>query len=462
MQFINRIEEINILNEKYSEQKSHFFILYGKRRVGKTELIKQFIKKKPAVYYLADKRNISEQTEDLGKMIGSHFKDPVLEKRGFENWLELFDYLKQKVKNRFVLVIDEYPYLVESEKSTGSIFQKGWDEYLKDTKIFLILSGSSIAMMESEALIYKSPLYGRRTGQILLKPMSFEDSWNFFSKKKFENYLEIYAITGGMPAYLNQFNPDYNIEDNIKNFILKKTEFLHNEIEFVLKEELREPKNYLSILRSLSLGKTKYGEIINDTGMEKNVLHKYLMTLERLQIIEKEIPVTEINQLKSRKGIYTISDNFFHFWFRFIYPFRSYLEVGNYREFFRKMYDSFNILTAYTYEKIAKEILSKYQDRIFAFEKIGRWWDKSAEIDVIALNSSSKEIIFGEVKWSNKPVGTDILEKLKEKSMNVQWFIDERKAYYVLFSKSGFTKDMMLLAKQENIFLINKDKIYEP
>ena len=183
MKFINREEELKSLKEKWKSQKAEFFIIYGKRRVGKTELIKQFIKDKASIYFLADKRNTKEQLKELGEIAGNYFNDQILRSRGFNDWIEVFSYLKGKIKKRTVFVIDEYPYLVENDSSTSSLFQKGWDEYLKDTKIFLILCGSSVSMMESEALIYKSPLYGRRTGQILLKPLSFFESWKFFPQK---------------------------------------------------------------------------------------------------------------------------------------------------------------------------------------------------------------------------------------------------------------------------------------
>ena len=250
IKFINRDRELKFFDEKFAEKKANFIILYGKRRVGKTELIKHFIKNKTAVYFLADKRTEVEQLKELGILFGEHFKDDSIKNNGFKSWIEVFNYIKTKSDKKFIFVIDEYPYLTEVNKATSSIFQKGWDEYLKNTDIMLILSGSSISMMESETLIYKSPLYGRRTGQILLKPLTFRESWEFFPGKSFDNFLDIFTITGGMPAYLLQMSDEMSLEENIKTKIFRKTEFLHNEVEFLLKEEFREPKNYLSILKS--------------------------------------------------------------------------------------------------------------------------------------------------------------------------------------------------------------------
>ena len=186
MKFINRTLELTTLENKWNDKKSQFIIIYGKRRIGKTELIKNFIKNKPAIYFLSDKRSSHDQLKELGRLFGEHFHDSLLSKQGFSEWLDVFRYLNEKVKERFIFAIDEYPYLVESDKTISSVFQKGWDEYLKNKNIFLILSGSSISMMESETLLYKSPLYGRRTGQILVQQMPFHESRKFFPELDFE------------------------------------------------------------------------------------------------------------------------------------------------------------------------------------------------------------------------------------------------------------------------------------
>ncbi len=314
-------------------------------------------------------------------------------------------------------------------------------------------------MMESETLTHGSPLYGRRTGQILVKPISFMESRGFFPKKNFDEFMSIYTVTGGIPAYLLQLDVGLSIEENIKKKIFPVTEYLHNEVEFILKEEFREPKNYLSILKAISWGKRKFGEIVNETGLEKNVLTKYLMTLERLQIIEKEVLVTEEAPHKSRKGLYFIYDNFFRFWFQYIFPYKSDLEIGNFNEVLRKMQASFKSLEAISYERASQEILWGLRNKLFPFEKVGKWWERENEIDLVALSWATKEILFGEVKWSEKQVGTNIYEDLKKKSGLVDWQKGKRREYFALFSKSGFTKDMQGIAKREKVFLIHRDTL---
>lgn len=454
MKFINRKSELEALNEKWESGDPQMVILYGKRRVGKTELMKQFGKKKPFVYFLADKRNQIEQLREFGRIVGEFSRDTVLVKHGFTDWIEAFQYLKN-LNKQFVLAVDEYPYLVESDPATSSLFQKGWDVYLKESGIFLLLSGSSIAMMESETLIQKSPLFGRRTGQLLVEPLSFEQAWKFFPKKTFHEFMRFYTITGGMPAYLSQMDPDRSPEENIESRIFSTTEFLFNEVEFTLKEELREPQNYLAILRAISWGKRKFGEITNETGLKKNVLTKYLNVLERLHLIDKEVPVTEYHKEKSRKGLYRISDNFFRFWFQFVYPYKSELQIGKTEEIIERYKTCSSSLEAVVYENVCCELLRGFEKNIFSFDRVGRWWEANTEIDIVGLNEKKKQILFGECKWSSKPVGTNVYADLKKKAGTVQWERSKREDSFILFSKSGFTDDMISLAKKEGVYLVH-------
>lgn len=459
MQFINREIELNNLKERWKRGSAEFFIIYGRRRVGKTELIKQFITDKPSVYFMADKRSQKDQLRELGRLFGKQFNDDLLFKNGFNEWLEVFQYLKKNVKNSFIFAVDEYPYLTELDSSISSIFQKGWDEYLKDSKVFLILSGSSISMMESEALSQRSPLFGRRTGQALIKPLNFKQSFQFFKEKNFEDFLKVYTICGGMPAYLLEIDKELSFKENIINNIFNKTSFLYNEIEFILKEEFREPKNYLSILKAIALSKTKFGEIANNTGLSKNILTKYLDTLINLKLIEKEVAVTEGDLQKSKKGVYRIADNFFRFWFQYVFPYKSDLEIQRYEEVLRSIEESFDQIESFVYEDVCRELLSDFREKIFNFERISRWWNKKEEIDVVGLNNKTKQIIFGECKWSKNLVDVDVYYNLKRKAPQVDWNNESRKEYYILFSKSGFTKRMIELAKNEKVFLVERGEL---
>lgn len=459
MKFIDRERELNALEKFWHKKMAQLVIIYGKRRIGKTELIKQFIKRKPHLYFLAQKINEHENLKLLGEAVGEFFGDDILRRKGFDNWKWFFEYLNKHKKEKIILVIDEFPYLAEANKGISSIFQAGWDEYLKDTSIFIILCGSSIAMMEEEALSYKAPLYGRRTGQIMLNTFSYSNTRRFYPRLSFDRCLELYSIAGGNPSYLKKFSPQASLDVNIKENILQPETFLYNEIEFILREELREPRNYWAILKAIALSKNKISEMVNETGLQKGILHKYLFILEDLHIIQKEVPVTEKNPLKSRKGIYKLQDQFFKFWFRYILPNRGNIEAEKVGIVLRKIKNDFNVLVAENYESVAKETIRNCENIFFPIAKIGRWWEKDEEIDVVALSEDEKKILLGEVKWSNKHVGVNIYENLKRKAQKVEWGKGKRDEYFCLFSKSGFTKSMRQLAKKENVILFHKDKL---
>lgn len=459
MKFINRERELNALERFWREKEAQLIVLYGKRRIGKTELIKQFVKRKPYIYFLAQRINEYESLKLLSEAVGEFFDDEILTKRGFENWSWFFEYLRKHSKKRIIIAIDEFPYLVEVNKGISSIFQAGWDEYLKNTPIFLILCGSSISMMGEKVLSYKAPLYGRRTGQIFLKPFSFSTAKEFYPRLSLERCLEFYSIAGGNPTYLKRFKPKLSLDSNIKENLLQPEAFLYNEIEFILREELREPRNYFAILKAIAMGKTRVSEIVNETGLAKGILHKYLFILEDLHIIQKEVPVTEKNPLKSRRGIYKLQDQFFKFWFKYILPNKGNIEEDKFDYVLNKIKKDFSLLVSENYEIVAQEVIQNYENEFFPIIKIGRWWDRNEEIDIVALNDEENKILFGEVKWSNKPVGVNIYENLKRKVQKVEWMKENRNEYFCLFSKSGFTDSMRELAKKEKVFLFHKDKL---
>jgi AAA+ ATPase superfamily predicted ATPase len=323
------------------------------------------------------------------------------------------------------------------------------------------LSGSSIGMMESHTLSYKAPLYGRRSGQILLRPLRFKDFKEFFPQKKFDELLKIHTVTGGTPAYMWQFDQKISFKAILKERVFNNREYLYNEVEFILKEELREPRTYLSILKAIALGKRKFGEIVNDTGLQKNIIMKYLHVLEDLHLIRKEVPVTEEKPLSSKKGIYCLQDQFFIFWFNYIFPFKSDLELARFDNVFIELDKSFTFLVSQNYERLAQEILMDNSKKIFPLLRIGRWWDGNSEIDIIALNEKENKILFTEVKCSRQKVGTNIYNDLKKKAEKVKWGGGNRKEYFCLFSKNGYTEDMIELARKEKVHLFFKDELLE-
>lgn len=326
--FIDRGKELAFLEQKWAESKAQMIVLWGKRRVGKTEIVKQFIMNKPHIYFLAESTHEREQLRRFSLILGEFFKEPLLITRGFDNWEEGFRYMREKNKI-FVLVIDEFPYLIQSNSGISSIFQRAWDEYLSSSLVFLILLGSSVAMMETEVLGYKAPLYKRRTGQWKIQAMPFAKIKDFRRSKSFEDQLLHYSVCGGTPAYWLWFSKGNDFFQNLRNYVLKKGEPFYDEVEFILREELREPRYYFSLLQAIAQGKRRLSEIVNATGIQQPTANKYLGVLRDLDIVEREVPVTEEKPLKSKKGLYKIKDEFFQFWFRFVFTRRAELEMDN-------------------------------------------------------------------------------------------------------------------------------------
>jgi AAA+ ATPase superfamily predicted ATPase len=292
------------------------------------------MKDKPHVYFLAESTNERDQLFRFSQAVGQFFKEPLLKTRGFSGWEQSFGYVKEK-NQRFVLVVDEFPYLIFSNPVVISLFQKAWDEYWSKSQVFLILLGSSISMIESDVLGYRSPLYGRRTGQWRVGPLTFAAASRFRKDRPFADQLAHFAVAGGIPAYWLQFDPQRDWRKNLSDFVLKKGAMLYSEVEFILREELREPRYYLALLQAIAQGKRKLSEIVNATGISQPVANKYLGVLGDLKVVERELPITEGKVLKSKKGLYRIQDEFFRFWFKFVFPRRGELEMGKIEEVLR-------------------------------------------------------------------------------------------------------------------------------
>nr|AAU82318.1 DEXX-box ATPase [uncultured archaeon GZfos14B8]QNO52084.1 hypothetical protein IPGHNFGK_00040 [Methanosarcinales archaeon ANME-1 ERB6] len=448
--FIDRKDELGFLERKYGDKSAQLIIIYGRRRVGKTELVKNFFRGKEHVYFLSSKIAINEQLGQFVTSVSEALEDETVMdlKPNFET---IFKYIAG-IEKRLIVVIDEFPYLIDADKTIVSLFQRIWDLYLNESNIFLILMGSSIGMMENEVLGYKSPLYGRRTGQWKVKALSFKDLRSFFPKYSVEERIRTYSILGDIPFYLQQFDDSNAISTNIKEKVLTKGEILYEEPEFLLREELREPRVYFTILKAISYGNSKFGNIMNVSGLNKNTLTRYLDILGKLHIIRRELPITEKNPERKKKGLYKIDDHFFRFWFRFVLPNVSKIEEDVERAYDENIRPFLDQYVSFSFEDVCKEFLVELnrQDGLpFRFTRIGSWWHRDNEIDIVALNEDTKEILFAECKWQNKKVGIKVYDELKEKSGLVKWNNEERKEYFALFSKAGFTSGF----KNEEVLL---------
>ncbi len=460
--FIDRDEESAYLNREYLSENFSFSVIYGRRRVGKTELISNFLKDKPNIYFLADKRGTKPNLYRLRKTAANFFNDyePSL-----ETFDEVFGYIKTKWsgKQKLVIVIDEFSYLAQIDDSIPSVFQLIVDEILKTGIFHLILCGSSVSMMEKSALAYSSPLYGRRTGQMRVKPVLFRHMREFFPKQSPDEIVNIYGAAGGIPFYLLFFDQNVSFYENLKNVFFAKEAVLYEEGEFLLREELKEPATYMNILFAISKGAARPGEIASKSYLEAKDLPYYLDTIIKLGFVRKEHPVLE--KPTTKKTIYRIEDNFLRFWFRYTLSHRDEIEQGDKKPAIEDLKSSYNAYLGETFEQIGKEMLiylNSMEKLPFRFQKLGRQWGKipmapkgenEYEIDLVAINDDTKDILFCECKWENSKVDIDLYHDLLEKAGFVSWH-PERKEYFAFISRSGFTDRMKKEAKAKGIMLL--------
>lgn len=440
--FVDREEEIEFLEEMYRSKKAEFIVIYGRRRVGKTELILNFLTSKKGIYFLASTEGDRENIRDFSSRVAKFINDESFSKLEFTDWYSIFETLFKHTsfdeilkQGKVILIIDEFPFLIYSNKAIPSIFQKIWELIIKKKNVMLILSGSAVSVMESQVLGYKSPLYGRRTAQWQLQPLDFFCMKEFLPNYKMEELAQVWFVVGGIPEYILKFNPKLSFWENVLENVIKKGAYLYREAEVLLNEEFREPKNYKLIFKAIALGNHTLGEICNYTGLDKSMVSKYLDTLSKLHIIKEEIPVTA--SAKFKKRLYFLVDPYFNFWFRYVYYNKIELEANMQKEVLELIKKDFPEYCGGMFEILVEElIMKKHFFRDVSFSKIGRWWYKDKEIDIVALNEGAGEIFFAECKWQEKVKAEKILAELKEKARFVDWHKDERKEYYAIFAKS--------------------------
>jgi AAA+ ATPase superfamily predicted ATPase len=406
-------------------------VIYGRRRVGKTSLIQRFFASHPGLYLVGRQESEKDQLLRISSQISQYFGDKLLEINPLQSWDAIFTYLFENHSDTR-LCIDEFPYFVQSQPALPSILQEYWDKLFKKHKLYLILCGSSLSMMES-LLGYESPIYGRRTHQLLLEALKFEEITPFMPSCSVQMRVIFYSIFGGTPAYLAQIHPNQSVEENIRTLIFPRTQFLYQDPLFLLREEVNEPRLYFSLLKSIATGHTKINEIVTDCGLDKSLVSKYLTVLQDLQIIERRVPITEAAPEKSRKGIYRLRDPFFCFWFRFIFP-SSHLLEQNQDDYVLQdlVLPNLDRYVSFQFE----EICAQWMKTQMPTYMVGRWWDKNHEVDLLAITPDKKHGIIAEIKWSDlDPIdGIRIFTTLEQVVTQIP--LDGVQWHYYLFCRS--------------------------
>lgn len=457
--FVDREEEMMTLQSEYERPGSSLVILYGRRRVGKTALISEFIKGKHALFFLASEESEAQNRTAFKEKAADFTGNELLRQFDAKSWDILFQTIMQTpFQEKPIIVIDEFQYIGKSNPAFPSIFQRIWEEQLKDRSVMVILCGSLISMMESQTLSYSSPLYGRRTAQIRLKQIPFRYYHEFFPDKSPRELVEYYSVTGGVPKYIELFSESNDIYHAIQKNILNRSGYLYDEPHFLLQQEVSEIGNYFSVIRAIAAGNSKLSAISTVLEVKSTSLTKYLKTLIDLDILEREVPVTEENPEKSKKGLYKIKDNYLRFWFAFIYPNMSFIESGNSAIVLDKIRKNMvSGHTAFVYEDVCREQMWKLNANgswPFHFSKLGRWWDSRNEIDIAAIDPDGSNLILGECKFWQEPVGSNILYALEQKAAAVEWRKDRRHTWLILFSAAGFTDELKELAKSRSDLIL--------
>ena len=457
--FVDREEEMMTLQSEYERPGSSLVILYGRRRVGKTALISEFIKGKNALFFLASEESEAQNRTAFKEKAADFTGNELLRQFDAKSWDILFQTIMQTpFQEKPIIVIDEFQYIGKSNPAFPSIFQRIWEEQLKDRSVMVILCGSLISMMESQTLSYSSPLYGRRTAQIRLKQIPFRYYHEFFPDKSPRELVEYYSVTGGVPKYIELFSESDDIYHAIQKNILNRSGYLYDEPHFLLQQEVSEIGNYFSVIRAIAAGNSKLSAISTVLEVKSTSLTKYLKTLIDLDILEREVPVTEENPEKSKKGLYKIKNNYLRFWFAFIYPNMSFIESGNSAIVLDKIRKSMvSGHTAFVYEDVCREQMWKLNANgawPFHFSKLGRWWDSRNEIDIAAIDPDGSNLILGECKFWQEPVGSNILYALEQKAATVEWRKDRRHTWLILFSAAGFTDELKDIAKSRSDLIL--------
>ncbi|MCL2768216.1 MAG: ATP-binding protein [Synergistaceae bacterium] len=461
--FIGRSEELRSLTEYYNSGRYECAVIYGRRRVGKTELISEFVKDKKHIFFTAVEGTYRKNLDILGKAIisgldgGVRVSSPV-----FVDFSDCLDHIYYHAHDKLVVVFDEYPYFAQSEKSVSSVLQQFIDHKFQNANIMFILCGSSMSFMENQVMGNKSPLYGRRTCQYKIIPFDFQTSMRFHSGFDRRDQAVVYAVTGGIPKYLLQIDEQKSLKQNLINNFFSPHSLLYEEPVNLLKQELREPAVYNSIITAIATGSSKMNEIATKTHITTSACSNYLKPLISLNIIKKELPI--LAKANARNTIYRLNDGMFRFWYKFVYDNVSEISMRQGEALYTEIEPQITAFMGETFEDICKQWLwrENFAGRLpVRFKDCGRWWGTNPlrraeqEIDLLAYGKDKTDAIFCECKWTNEKLSGSVIEGLVEKSIMFGY----DKKYYFLFSKNGFTAAARKKAG-DNIRLIDFDDMF--
>lgn len=468
--FVAREAELTSLNSILTRPGAQFLVTYGRRRVGKTTLLIEWAKRSslPYLYWVAAREPSSLLLRTFSQAIHNHSHpnqpaDTLFTYPSWEMALRQAALLAQN--SRAILIIDEFPYLAEAEPGIASLLQNAWDHLLKTTQIVLVLAGSQVGMM-IDLLGYRAPLYGRATAQLGLKPLPFRAIRQFFPGYSAEQCVAVYAMLGGIPAYLERFSDAVSLADNVREQILSMTSIFLHEPMFLLQDEVREPASYLAIIRAIGEGAHSLDDITLHSGLAKNHVSTYLSRLQELTFVERQVPATLVRGKRTTQGRYVLTDAYLRFYFRFLAPNRILLEQGLHNRLWELISDGLRAFVGQTaFEEICRTwVIEQAATGHLPFvpDAVGRHWSPDCEIDVLAIHWAQRKILLGECKWGAQDVGVDVLRSLiEERSPRVLTRLggETWEIHFIFFARSGFTDAAQRFAETTGARLLTLNQI---
>jgi uncharacterized protein len=466
MKFLDRVDELAALEESWMAEDARFFVLWGRRRVGKTELLSRFVEGKRALYFEATDAGRGDQLRDLSRELARAWGNELLSRQPLTSWEAALTAIEQyAASERTVVVLDEFQYLASQDRELGSLLNRWWRRVARRLDLMLVLAGSEVSFFERDVLA--GQMYGRRTGQLHLTPLDFRCASLFVGSYSADDKIRTYAVCGGMPYYLERFDDRVGLDENILRNILYRDGFLHEEAELLLRQELSDPHNYFSVLRAIAAGRTRNSEIVGRTKLSVAQVRQMTGVLERLQLVEQRRPVT--SGRSSKKTSYAIVDGFLNFYFRFVDPYRSLLRTRagaeqHLRQTVLPALDHF--VSKPTFEDICREHL-RQAERASA---VGAWWGavptgegrrtEQREIDAVAIDGSGRPMAIGSCKWTASPVGLEEEALLSRLAPHVPKADPLARHYF--YSRSGFAPALARLARgdPERYRMVGPEDLY--
>jgi AAA+ ATPase superfamily predicted ATPase len=445
-EFKGRQRELTLLDELWTAPEASFLVLYGRRRVGKTRLLAHWLKQRGArgLYWVSEPTSTLDQLRSFSQAL-YNFANPDAPSPSdftYTTWAQALQQVANLAREeRLVLIIDEFTYLLDNDPGLAGVLQNAWDHQLSQSNLFLIISGSHLGMMQRQVLSYQAPLYGRATRQLRLQPFLFGATSLFFPTYAADERIALYAIFGGIPTYWERIDTEFSVTDNIRNQLLTPDNLMQAEPRLLLQDFVRDPNNYIAILRAIATGARTQKEISSHTGLAQGHISKYTSVLREAGFVERRVPVTSGE--RSRLGRYHITDPYLRFYYRFLSTRQAQLAL-NIKEPALMEIERYlpNFIGAHTWEEISREWVlraSAAGQLPFLADQVGSAWTRDVQVDVVAISQRTKTIIMGECKWHTRAVGRATLQDLVAKTNMILPDHGQWQVLYLGFSRAGWT-----------------------